>query len=87
MLNSYVDTFVESMTFDNCKNNIPTVTTIILLDVSLEIYRRVIEKFLDRVYFFFFLFFSGIYLRLYRERIIKNIRNRTILKIMIIGLN
>lgn len=86
MLNSYVDTFVESMTFDNCKNNIPTVTTIILLDVSLEIYRRVIEKFLDRVYFFF-CFFSGIYLRLYRERIIKNIRNRTILKIMIIGLN
>lgn len=59
MLNSYVDTFVESMTFDNCKNNIPTVTTIILLDVSLEIYRRVIEKFLDRVYFFFFCFFPG----------------------------
>lgn len=57
MLNSYVDTFVESMTFDNCKNNIPTVTTIILLDVSLEIYRRVIEKFLDRVYFFFFFVF------------------------------
>lgn len=58
MLNSYVDTFVESMTFDNCKNNIPTVTAIIiLLDVSLEIYRRVIEKFLDRVYLFFF--FSG----------------------------
>lgn len=85
MLNSYVDTFVESMTFDNCKNNIPTATTIILLDVSLEIYRRVIEKFLDRVYLFFFFF--GIYLRLYRERIIKNIRNRTILKIMIIGLN
>lgn len=54
MLNSCVDTFVESMTFDNCKNNIPTVTTIILLDVSLEIYRRVIEKFLDRVYLFFF---------------------------------
>lgn len=54
MLNSCVDTFVESMTFDNCKNNIPTATTIILLDVSLEIYRRVIEKFLDRVYFFFF---------------------------------
>lgn len=54
MLNSCVDTFVESMTFDNCKNNIPTATTIIiLLDVSLEIYRRVIEKFLDRVYFFF----------------------------------
>lgn len=85
MLNSCVDTFVESMTFDNCKNNIPTVTTIIiLLDVSLGIYRRVIEKFLDRVYLFFFF---GIYLRLYRERIIKNIRNRTILKIMIIGLN
>lgn len=83
MLNSCVDTFVESMTFDNCKNNIPT--TIILLDVSLEIYRRVIEKFLDRVYLFFFFF--GIYLRLYRGRIIKNIRNRTILKIMIIGLN
>lgn len=56
MLNSYVDTFVESMTFDNCKNNIPTVTTIILLDVSLEIYRRVIEKFLDRVYLFIFFF-------------------------------
>lgn len=54
MLNSCVDTFVESMTFDNCKNNIPTATTIILLDVSLEIYRRVIEKFLDRVYLFFF---------------------------------
>lgn len=54
MLNSCVDTFVESMTFDNCKNNIPT--TIILLDVSLEIYRRVIEKFLDRVYLFFFFF-------------------------------
>lgn len=54
MLNSCVDTFVESMTFDNCKNNIPTVTAIILLDVSLEIYRRVIEKFLDRVYLFFF---------------------------------
>lgn len=86
MLNSCVDTFVESMTFDNCKNNIPTVTAIIiLLDVSLEIYRRVIEKFLDRVYLFFFFF--GIYLRLYRGRIIKNIRNRTILKIMIIGLN
>lgn len=85
MLNSCVDTFVESMTFDNCKNNIPTATTIILLDVSLEIYRRVIEKFLDRVYLFFFFF--GIYLRLYRGRIIKNIRNRTILKIMIIGLN
>lgn len=84
MLNSCVDTFVESMTFDNCKNNIPTATTIILLDVSLEIYRRVIEKFLDRVYLFFFF---GIYLRLYRGRIIKNIRNRTILKIMIIGLN
>lgn len=76
MLNSYVDTFVESMTFDNCKNNIPTVTTIILLDVSLEIFR-------SSLFFFFF----GIYLRLYRERIIKNIRNRTILKIMIIGLN
>lgn len=57
MLNSCVDTFVESMTFDNCKNNIPTATTIILLDVSLGIYRRVIEKFLDRVYLF--LFFSG----------------------------
>ena len=85
MLNSCVDTFVESMTFDNCKNNIPTATTIILLDVSLEIYRRVIEKFLDRVYLFFFFF--CIYLRLYRGRIIKNIRNRTILKIMIIGLN
>lgn len=56
MLNSCVDTFVESMTFDNCKNNIPTATTIILLDVSLEIYRRVIEKFLDRVYLFFFFF-------------------------------
>lgn len=56
MLNFYVDTFVESMTFDNCKNNIPTVTTIILLDVSLEIYRRVIEKFLDRVYLFIFFF-------------------------------
>lgn len=39
MLNSCVDTFVESMTFDNCKNNIPTATTIILLDVSLEIFR------------------------------------------------
>lgn len=76
MLNFYVDTFVESMTFDNCKNNIPTVTTIILLDVSLEIFR-------SSLFFFFF----GIYLRLYRERIIKNIRNRTILKIMIIGLN
>lgn len=76
MLNSCVDTFVESMTFDNCKNNIPTVTTIILLDVSLEIFR-------SSLFFFFF----GIYLRLYRERIIKNIRNRTILKIMIIGLN
>lgn len=76
MLNSYVDTFVESMTFDNCKNNIPTATTIILLDVSLEIFR-------SSLFFFFF----GIYLRLYRGRIIKNIRNRTILKIMIIGLN
>lgn len=77
MLNSCVDTFVESMTFDNCKNNIPTVTTIILLDVSLEIFRSSL----------FFFFFFGIYLRLYRGRIIKNIRNRTILKIMIIGLN
>lgn len=49
MLNSYVDTFVESMTFDNCKNNIPTVTTIIiLLDVSLEIFRSSL-----------FFFFSG----------------------------
>lgn len=47
MLNSYVDTFVESMTFDNCKNNIPTVTTIILLDVSLEIFR-------SSLFFFFF---------------------------------
>lgn len=47
MLNSCVDTFVESMTFDNCKNNIPTVTTIILLDVSLEIFR-------SSLFFFFF---------------------------------
>lgn len=47
MLNFYVDTFVESMTFDNCKNNIPTVTTIILLDVSLEIFR-------SSLFFFFF---------------------------------
>lgn len=48
MLNSYVDTFVESMTFDNCKNNIPTATTIIiLLDVSLEIFR-------SSLFFFFF---------------------------------
>lgn len=51
MLNSYVDTFVESMTFDNCKNNIPTVTTIIiLLDVSLEIFRSSL---------FIYFFFSG----------------------------
>lgn len=47
MLNSCVDTFVESMTFDNCKNNIPTATTIILLDVSLEIFR-------SSLFFFFF---------------------------------
>lgn len=71
MLNSYVDTFVESMTFDNCKNNIPTVTTIIiLLDVSLEIYRRVIEKFLDRVYLFIF-FFSGFIYDFIGEELLK----------------
>lgn len=71
MLNSCVDTFVESMTFDNCKNNIPTVTTIIiLLDVSLEIYRRVIEKFLDRVYLFFF-FFSGFIYDFIGEELLK----------------
>lgn len=70
MLNSYVDTFVESMTFDNCKNNIPTATTIILLDVSLEIYRRVIEKFLDRVYLFIF-FFSGFIYDFIGEELLK----------------
>lgn len=70
MLNSCVDTFVESMTFDNCKNNIPTVTTIILLDVSLEIYRRVIEKFLDRVYLFIF-FFSGFIYDFIGEELLK----------------
>lgn len=69
MLNSCVDTFVESMTFDNCKNNIPTATTIILLDVSLEIYRRVIEKFLDRVYLFFF--FSGFIYDFIGEELLK----------------
>lgn len=71
MLNSCVDTFVESMTFDNCKNNISTVTTIILLDVSMfEIYRRVIEKFLDRVYLFIF-FFSGFIYDFIGEELLK----------------
>lgn len=61
MLNSCVDTFVESMTFDNCKNNIPTVTTIIiLLDVSLEIFRSSL-----------FFFFSGFIYDFIGEELLK----------------
>lgn len=61
MLNSCVDTFVESMTFDNCKNNIPTATTIILLDVSLEIFRSSL----------FFFFFSGFIYDFIGEELLK----------------
>lgn len=60
MLNSCVDTFVESMTFDNCKNNIPTATTIILLDVSLEIFRSSL-----------FFFFSGFIYDFIGEELLK----------------
>lgn len=61
MLNSCVDTFVESMTFDNCKNNIPTATTIILLDVSLEIFRSSL----------FIFFFSGFIYDFIGEELLK----------------
>lgn len=63
MLNSCVDTFVESMTFDNCKNNIPTATTIIiLLDVSLEIFRSSL---------FIYFFFSGFIYDFIGEELLK----------------
>lgn len=62
MLNSYVDTFVESMTFDNCKNNIPMATTIILLDVSLEIFRSSL---------FIYFFFSGFIYDFIGEELLK----------------